>query len=244
MCVPPSKTRFDSPSASKRRGQHGLEHQGRAAGRADAEGVVARPDRAGAKHQSPGAQGRPFHFGAADLGRGQHGRQVLPQQARLLPPGADLLDHEGPARHQGKGQRRAEHLPAALALGAVDREHPGPHGSDLARVPRQISSIVTPGRAGSRDRRVAERPEYRPSPRRTQPWGRPSAGPPDAGLDRLPGRFGRPPDRIPSVDYCVYAQKYPVFPAKKPGSRNHLQNRKPRGKLPLSIDLGLKTPVG
>ena len=104
------------------RGQHGLEHQGRAAGRADAEGIVARPNRAGAEHQTPGAQGRPFHFGAADLGCGQDGRQVLLQQARLLPAGTDLLDYEGPARHQGKRQRRAEHLPAALALGTIDRQ--------------------------------------------------------------------------------------------------------------------------
>ena len=118
--MPPSKDRFDSPSATKQRGQHGLEHQGRAAGRADAEGVVARPDRAGAENQAPGAQGRPFHFGAADLGCGQHGGQVLPHQARLLSPGADLLDHERPARHQRQGQRRAEDLPAAFALGAVD----------------------------------------------------------------------------------------------------------------------------
>ena len=43
-----------------------------AAGRADAKGVVARPDRPRAEYQATGAQGRPLHFRAADLGRVQN----------------------------------------------------------------------------------------------------------------------------------------------------------------------------
>ena len=121
LCVPPSKIEVRLALGQQERGQHGLEHEGRTAGGAYAEGIVARPHRAGPENQSAGTQGSPFHVRAADLGRGPYGGQVLLQQARLLPAGADLLDHERPARDQGKRQRRAEHLPAALALRAVDR---------------------------------------------------------------------------------------------------------------------------
>jgi hypothetical protein len=78
--------------------------------------------RARAENQAAGIQRRPFHFGAADLGYGQHGGQMLLHEARLFSPGARVFNHDRPARHQRQRQRRAEDLPAAVAPGAVDVE--------------------------------------------------------------------------------------------------------------------------
>jgi hypothetical protein len=60
-------------------------------------------------------------FGPADFGGGQHRGQVLAQQARPAPLGANVGNAKRRAGDHRQAQRRAQHLPAAD--GAVEFEH-------------------------------------------------------------------------------------------------------------------------
>lgn len=61
-----------------------------------------------------------LHGGGADLPRRLHGHQVLPPQPGLVTATAQVGDAEGFAGDERERQRGAQHLAAALALGAID----------------------------------------------------------------------------------------------------------------------------
>ncbi len=47
---------------------------------------------------------------------------MLALQARFCTPGAHVLDADGAAERDGEREARSQHLPAALALAAVDHD--------------------------------------------------------------------------------------------------------------------------
>ena len=126
-CVPPSRIKFDSPSASSSPGNTVCSTRVCAACRAHAERVLALCNSAGAKLQPRGADRGSCDFGMADLCGGVDGREVLPHQSRLLPPGTDIFDDKRSTGDQRHRQRGAEDLPAAFAVRAVDGENGSCH---------------------------------------------------------------------------------------------------------------------
>jgi hypothetical protein len=66
---------------------------------------------------------RALDIRAADLRGREHGREMLPQEPRLRPPCADLLEMHRLSGHHRKGERRSQNLPAPFAGRAVDRDH-------------------------------------------------------------------------------------------------------------------------
>ena len=115
LCVPPSSTISDGRRRSG----------GRAArSAAPASALPAVPTLnctcplapAAARIGATASQSGPLHHSATDLRRGLHRGQMLPQQTRLLPPCANVLNRHRPAGDQRKRQRRAEDLSAAFAL--------------------------------------------------------------------------------------------------------------------------------
>ena len=107
------------PVGEHQRRQHGLQDQCAAAGGADGEAVVAGMDPAGAELERLRAEFGTDDGGAANLLRRQHAGQVLAHQARLGPLGADAVDAQRRAGAHGQRQRRAQDLPATLAVRAV-----------------------------------------------------------------------------------------------------------------------------
>ncbi len=112
------------------RQKQGLEDEAGGAGAAalarlgHVEGVTARPrGRPGDEGEGLGAQFRPLQPGVADASRRQDPRQVLGRQPRLRALGADVLDAHWLSQEGGEGQRGAQHLPAPLAVGAVNDDH-------------------------------------------------------------------------------------------------------------------------
>jgi len=120
LWVPPSSTSLEGPSASsgaaarsggrvwRCRGPHGKVVD------AGQHGLRREP-------QALRAEGQPLGLRRGDPRGSLRRGQVLPHQAGPLAPGADLCDLERLAGHQG--QRRAQHLTAALALRAVYVNH-------------------------------------------------------------------------------------------------------------------------
>ena len=114
LWVPPSSVSRLGAVGDHQRREYRLQDERRAAGRADAEGVVAGRDLARLERKILGADSRALDPRAADFGGGRHGRQVLTLQAGLLAPRAHALDAEGLARDERERQGRADNLSAAL----------------------------------------------------------------------------------------------------------------------------------
>ena len=81
--------------------QDRLQYQGRAAGRANVQGIRTAANRPRLENQTRGAKLVSFNMGIADLGGGLQRRQMLAQQAGFLAPGANVLnDQRSPGYHR------------------------------------------------------------------------------------------------------------------------------------------------
>jgi hypothetical protein len=108
----------------REREDEGLEDQGDGAGGPDVDLIRPGADRARLERQSGRADAIPLDPGAGDAGEGSDGGEVLGAQAGLLAARPDPVDLEGDAAKDGKRQRRAKDLPAALTPAAVDGQFP------------------------------------------------------------------------------------------------------------------------
>jgi hypothetical protein len=104
------------PLRQEQRRQDGLHHETRAPCGCDREAILAGSHSTRAELELGRAELRLARVGASDVPRGANGRQVLAQQARLRPAGADLLDPERRAGDQRQRERAAQDLPAAFPL--------------------------------------------------------------------------------------------------------------------------------
>ncbi len=121
-----SATGDGEPRRPARQGQwqqHGLQHQGGGAGRADVHVVLPGRERRRHKHQALRAHPVPFHLGPADPCGCLHRCTMLEAQPRLGAIGPDVPQVERLAGHQRQRQCTAQHLPPALTHGAVDFNH-------------------------------------------------------------------------------------------------------------------------
>jgi hypothetical protein len=113
------------PALQHERGRRAGEHERRqdrlqdeagASGRADGEAVLAR----GHPARDEGELRRPdrqlLALGAADRARGLDGGDMLAHDSGARTVGPDLLDPEGLAGDERKGECGAQHLPSAFAL--------------------------------------------------------------------------------------------------------------------------------
>jgi len=109
--------------AEHQRGQHRLQHQRAAAGRANVEGVVARTRFPRLEDQGLRAEFGAFHPRGTDRRGGLHAGEVLAHQPRLRTLRTDALDREGLAGAHRQGQRRPQDLAAAFAGRAIEFNH-------------------------------------------------------------------------------------------------------------------------
>jgi hypothetical protein len=170
-----------------------LGHEQGRAGAADVEAVVTRHQATGREGELGRAQARAVDGGARQRRRGLDAGQVLPQEAGLGPPGADVADGEALAGGERQRQRRADDLAAAFAVRAVDREHGGlredraPPNRRETRREEKHRPAVTRGSGRGAARSL--------SPSRTPPAaaygpprpGRPAPPSPDRSACRPPG---------------------------------------------------------
>src|SRR5262249_6039434 len=95
------------PTSHQQSRQHRLKNEGRAAGRAYSERMVAWQDRLRNEGQLGRADRCASYFRATYRRRGIHRSQVLPEQTRLLAPRANLDNAEGLAGYKRKPERSA-----------------------------------------------------------------------------------------------------------------------------------------
>ncbi len=86
--------------AGEQRRQDRLQHQRRAAGRTNGELVVARLDLGGFEAQALRGRVRSRYASAADVCRGLHGSEVLPQEPWLFSSCTDPVDSKRSPRHK------------------------------------------------------------------------------------------------------------------------------------------------
>jgi hypothetical protein len=79
--------------------------------------------RARLKEEFRRSDGRTARLGVAYFGERQHAGEMLRREARITPSCPDPFDVHGLAGDCGQRQRRAQHLPAALAIGAIYLDH-------------------------------------------------------------------------------------------------------------------------
>jgi len=123
----------------KQRQQDGLQHQQGAAGAADLDLVVPGDESLRFELECGRADVRAVHARESDPRGGFHAGEVLAHQARMGATGADALDAEGLPAQQRQGQRAAQDLPAAFALGAVDGERV--HGASSSAAVRRLVGV-------------------------------------------------------------------------------------------------------
>ncbi len=102
-------------TSEDQRGQDRLQNQRGAAGGSDGEAIFARADLLRSEDQFARANLRAIGHRVSDLRRGQHGGEVLAQQAGLFAPGADVDNPKRLPGDERERQRSAEDLPSALA---------------------------------------------------------------------------------------------------------------------------------
>jgi hypothetical protein len=143
---------FDDDAARARgrdqRRQDRLQHERRAAGRPYRELVVARRHGAWRERQRLRVQLVTLDARGANGGGRLYGGQVLTQQSRLAPRGADALDAERRSGDQRQPERGTQNLPATLSDRSVQRDHDKPlnarptHGTP-ARFDRLAADATT-----------------------------------------------------------------------------------------------------
>ncbi len=97
-------------------GQHRLKDQRATARGADVEGIVASEQTTGPERERARSELRTFDLRVADLRGGIDRREVLTHEAGPLTIRANVGDAKRLLRADGERQRRAQDLPAALAL--------------------------------------------------------------------------------------------------------------------------------
>ncbi len=129
-----SATRDRDPrrrSEARERRHERLEHERAAACRADRE-RVARAHAARLEHERGRAELGTDDARIADLRGRFHGGEVLPHEPRPRPRSPDLGDAKPATGRDGKRERAAEQLPAALAARAIDLDQPFTHTTCLS----------------------------------------------------------------------------------------------------------------
>lgn len=110
----------------KKRHQHGLEHQPRAASRTHRKMVLAGRKPAWREDDLGRAYGQPLTCGAADPARRLNRRHVLAHEPRLLAPATNIGDAERLVGDERQRTRVAHDLPASLTFCPVDDDHDFP----------------------------------------------------------------------------------------------------------------------
>lgn len=100
-----------------------LQHEERAARRADVDLVTSRANRSRHEVQPSGCNRCAIDARSGDPGRRSDGRKVLRPQSRIVAPCADIVNCDCRSCEHGESERGADDLSAALAGRTVDLNH-------------------------------------------------------------------------------------------------------------------------